>query len=164
MGAVRNAVSFSTIEADVHHPVATTTVPSRGGASRTNDTQAQTPRIPAPMCLRHRGHAQVALVVLGSSQLPPMANPVDASAKERANAPVRIPLAQQAVSWLPCLPGVKRAQHPRNCAAGDHRRPCRLRRRCCRWTPRMRPRHGPCREVRRMATRPGLTGIGGSTS
>ena len=114
MGAVRNVRPvFSTIEADVHaqEPRGNHLVLVQGWCI-THE------RYPGPSPSDTSAHVSPPSWVMqrlpwlfsGSSQLPPMANPVDASAKERANAPVMDP---------PCTTGSVVACHV--CPASSER-------------------------------------------
>ena len=128
---------------------------SKGGASRTNDTQVKAPGYQRPCVSAVLGHAKVALVVFGVLPIV-MANPVDASAKEREMPLSWMPLAQQAVSWLAMFAQRQASATPSKLppvttqivSPAEAMLPL---------DARMRP--WCLSEVRCMATRPGLTGI-----
>ena len=167
MGAVRNVRPvFSTIEADVHAQE-----PRGNHLVLVHGVVHHARTIPRPKPLGYQrpcvsavlGHAKVALVVFGVLPIAANGQPSGCIGEGEGKCPCHgCPLHNRQCRGLPCLPSVKRAQHPRNCAAGDHpnrvacggdvavgRRECGLAMdlvgKCVAWQP-----------------RPGLTGIGGS--
>ena len=167
MGAVRNVRPvFSTIEADVHaqEPRGNHLVLVHGVVHHARTIPRPKPLgYQRPCVSAIRGHAQVALVVFGVLPIATNGQPGGRIGEGEGKCPCHgSPLHNRQCRGLPCLPSVKRAQHPRNCAAGDHpnrvacggdvavgRRECGLAMdlvgKCVAWQP-----------------RPGLTGIGGS--